>query len=348
MGIETHENELHSRPEMTDLVLTREIMEAQRRLEIRRRELGIDPAVPAPAPALPRPSVSRRGRPQRDLVAVAMEAAEAEQEEARKEGRLTFYTRVLAQATLPHSRPVTNEFIRRNGHLTLSFVTESAIGLPYGTYPRLAFAWIATEANYTKNPRLSLGNRLSDWFRQVEVIPTGGRWGTIRSVREQMIRLFRCTISWSYDNAQQGSASIGGRLSEDYSMWWKTAEDEDLFDSYVVLTPRFFTEICKYGFPVRKYALKLLRRSPLALDFYTWLCHRYFYLYEPKLISWELLQAQFGADFKELKHFRYKALKALQAVHAVYPEAKFAEGKGGILLYPSPTHVPRKQIDTGQ
>ena len=44
-------------------------------------------------------------------------------------------------------------------------------------------------------------------------------------------------------------------------------------------------------------ALKLLKRSPLALDIYFWLTYRMSYLQKDTLIPWEFLQMQFGAYY---------------------------------------------------
>jgi hypothetical protein len=41
----------------------------------------------------------------------------------------------LVQATLPHSKPESNEFERCNGAFTLVMLAPSKIGLPYGVIP---------------------------------------------------------------------------------------------------------------------------------------------------------------------------------------------------------------------
>ena len=54
--------------------------------------------------------------------------------------------RILVQATLPHSRPKTHEFERVNGRFTLYMNAPPSVGLPYGSYPRLALAWLESDA----------------------------------------------------------------------------------------------------------------------------------------------------------------------------------------------------------
>ena len=69
------------------------------------------------------------------------------------------------------------------------------IGLPYGSLPRLLLAWLTTEAVKTKTRELTLGDTLSDFMRQLDLVPTGGRWGSITRLKDQTRRLFASTIS---------------------------------------------------------------------------------------------------------------------------------------------------------
>lgn len=93
--------------------------------------------------------------------------------------------------------------------------------------------------------------------------------------------------------------------------------------------------------PIDMAALRTLRRSPLALDLYVWLTHRYSYLKAPVVIPWESLHLQFGADYGRIRDFRAKVIRSLQAVVAVYPEARLSSTPAGLELRPSPTHVKR-------
>ena len=63
-----------------------------------------------------------------------------------------------------------------------------SIGLPYGTKPRL-MAFISSEAVRTRSKEIVLGSSLSEFMRRLDLTPTGGRWGTIPMLRDQMRRL---------------------------------------------------------------------------------------------------------------------------------------------------------------
>lgn len=60
---------------------------------------------------------------------------------------------------------------------TLSLMAPTKIGLPYGTVPRLLLAWMTTEAVKTQSRELELGDSLSGFMRELDLVPTSGRWG---------------------------------------------------------------------------------------------------------------------------------------------------------------------------
>jgi hypothetical protein len=112
--------------------------------------------------------------------------------------------------------------------------------------------------------------------------------------------------------------------------------------SHIVLGQDFFEEITRSAVPVDLRALRLLQRSPLALDLYVWLTYRMSYLRRPTLVPWEGLQAQLGADYARLRDFRRKALAHLTNVICVYPALRVRQTDSGLYLYPSRPHVPAR------
>jgi hypothetical protein len=239
------------------------------------------------------------------------------------------------------------EFVRKNGNFTLSILAPRAIGLPYGTIPRLLISWLTTEAVRTHQRELVLGDNLSDFMRQLGMVPTGGRWGTIGRLREQTSRLFASSITAIYRD-KAGISIHKQDVVSDANLWWdpKSPEQGSLWESNVVLGEQFFKEIMKNPVPVDMRALRALKKSPMALDIYTWLTYRMTRVRGPTVISWEGLQMQFGAgyatDAQGLRNFRKFFLEALQRVVVVYPQAKVSQEEGGLELRPSPPHIARK------
>lgn len=102
---------------------------------------------------------------QKNLDKLVTEVLAIEAQDAREAGALGYMARALVQATLPHSRPETNEFERRNGAFTLVMIAPSRVGLPYGVVPRLMLAWMTTEVVLAKTRELVLGDSMSDFTR---------------------------------------------------------------------------------------------------------------------------------------------------------------------------------------
>jgi hypothetical protein len=276
------------------------------------------------------------------LARLIEEAFALEAEDARRAGALGFMARALVQTTLPHRKPATSEFVRRNGPFTLTLVAPSEVGLPYGSLPRLLLAWLTTEAVRTKSRELVLGDSLSDFMRQLGLVPTGGAWGSITRLRTQSRRLFASMISCLYRGDTRGDAEVGFRIADKSILWWdpKRPEQTGLFGSAVTLSEPFFREVTTRPVPVDLRALRVLSQSPMQLDIYAWLTYRLSYLRDETTIPWPVLRAQFGADYRHLWHFKIAFLEHLKKVLTVYRDAKAESAKDGLLLRPSPPHIP--------
>ena len=273
---------------------------------------------------------------------IAREVFASEIEAARRTGNLGYMARVLAQVTLPHSRPEGNEYVRHNGRLTLSVLSPSHVGLPYGGLPRIILSWLTTEAVRTRDRTLVLGPTLTRFMSEIGLDSTGGQWGTINRFQSQLRRLLASRIFCTFDG-EHSAMGAGLDVASRYQLWWdpKDPHQATLWQSTVTLGEDFFNEIIDHPVPIDTAALRVLKRSPLALDLYVWMTYRYSYLAKPVTIPWPSLYGQFGADYARLRKFREKLNEALTKVHALYPEARFDVTDGGLRLIPSKTHVGR-------
>ncbi len=122
----------------------------------------------------------------------------------------------------------------------------------------------------------------------------------------------------------------------------QAARQRPLWNSVVVLSTEFYEELVAHAVPIDLHALKALKGSPLSLDIYSWLTYRMSYLRKPCLIPWDALQIQFGSNYGRLRDFKRKFLGHLADVLHVYPSARLSEQPTGLLLKPSPTHLPRR------
>lgn len=273
---------------------------------------------------------------------IITESFAIEAQDAKNAGTLGYMCRSLVQATLPHKQAKTNEFVRKNGAFTLSIMAPSETGLPYGTIPRLVIAWLTTEAVKTKEREIVLGHSLSEFMRELNLVPTGGRWGTITRLRDQMERLFSSFITCSHTDPEISKARKNLMLADKYNLWWEPKQPGQLalWESTVTLSQPFFDEIVNNPVPIDLRAIKALKRSPMALDIYCWLTYRMFSVKRTTPpIPWEALQLQFGADYERTRDFKAAFLQQLKKVSVIYPGARISVEDKGLILMPSPTHI---------
>jgi len=278
----------------------------------------------------------------KDLNEIITETLAIEIDDAKKAGKVGFISRALTQATLPHRPIAGNEFSRTNGNFTLSIISPSVIGLPYGNIPRLLVSWVTSEAVRVRSPILELGSSLSHFMRELGLIPSGGRWGGITRLREQMKRLFASSVTCIYSDSQRMDI-YGVKIVSEANLWWdpKSPDQIPLWKSNLRLGQEFYNEIINNPIPIDMEALKSLKRSPMALDIYCWLTYRMSYLRKQADIPWPVLEMQFGADYARTIDFKVNFVKQLQSVLTIYPEAKVSTNEHGLVLKPSKPHVAR-------
>lgn len=271
------------------------------------------------------------------------EALAIEAESAQDAGALGFMARAMVQATLPHKKVEGNEFTRVNGSYSLTIMAPSRIGLPYGTIPRLLLAWLTTEAVKTQCRELELGDSLSGFMHELDMAPTGGRWGSIARLKEQTRRLFASSITAIYEKGA-GFAVINQQVADKAMLWWdsKDPEQAGLWKSTVTLSEVFFHEVTDRPVPIDMRAMKALKKSPMALDVYAWLTYRVSYLKQPTVIPWTALALQFGSDYAELRFFKRAFLAELRKVITVYGAVQVEATDTGLKVWPSLTHITRK------
>jgi hypothetical protein len=273
------------------------------------------------------------------------EALAIETEAAADAGALGFMARAMIQATLPHRKVEGTYFERRNGAFTLTLLAPPRVGLPYGSIPRLLLAWLTTEAVRTQSREIELGESMSAFMRELGMVPTGGRWGSITRLKEQTRRLFGSTVSAIYEDGKR-MAILNQNIADKAVLWWdpKPSDQVAQWQSSVTLSEQFFREVVDHPIPVDIRALKALKKSPLALDIYCTLTHRASYMTKASAIPWSALVSQFGCDYGRLRDFKAAFLGELCKVAAVYAGAQFDVTEIGLIVKPAKPHIPRKAV----
>ena len=258
--------------------------------------------------------------------------------------------RLMALCSLPRTNPGNRkEYIRRNGPYTLGMSAGINNKLPYGNLPRLLLAWISTEAVRTQNRELILGRSLSEFMRKLEILSSdsGGAWGIRTRLRNQMRRLFRCTVSLIYEDERR-DASVSSLVAARTEFWWneRKSDQSSLWESKIYLGEQFFNEIINHPIPLDMNILKALKRSSLGLDLYMWLTYRTFSLKRPMRLSWPRLYWQLGVDPSRasnnvtVQRFRKDCLRELKKIKVAWPGLNYATAKGVLVVSPSKPAMP--------
>jgi hypothetical protein len=276
-----------------------------------------------------------------------------EEEDAKASGNLGFMARALVMATLPHRSREEPLYRRVNGDYTLTMMTGHPNGLPYGRLARILTIWVTTEVARTKNNEIFLGDRLADYLRELGLQSGGGKRGNNTRLREQMASLFSSVINCSFNgttaDGKHKQWALRNVMVADAFDWWEPQDEDDAgsWHSKVIITDRFAQECITNPIPIDWRAIKPLR-SPLAIDMYVTLTHRFSYLRRKTTIPWISLMNQLGSDFARnpqgIRDFRRAVERELKNVMYLYTQAKVEVTRDGLVLSPSQTHIPKSSL----
>ena len=301
--------------------------------------------LPGPVQALRKtPPPARRGFTLADQVNQLVGASEADPD-------LGFMARMMALCSLPRTNPGDRkEYKRVNGPYTLYMNAVGGNKLPFGNLPRLLLAWVCTEAVRTQSRELVLGRSLSKFMRALDIVSSdsGGASGIRTRLRNQMKRLFGCTVQLIYED-EHGEARVSSFIADRTEFWWNERKPYQpmLWESKIELSEKFFNEIINHPVPIDMNTLKALKRCALGLDLYLWLVYRTFALRTPQPLTWRQVYQQFGLhpakakDKRTVLDFRRKVLRELKKIKLAWPELNYATAPGVLILLPStPTIAP--------
>ena len=283
------------------------------------------------------PPPARRGFTRFDQVNQLVSASEADSD-------LGFMARTMALCSLPRTNPGNRtQYKRVNGPFTLIMTATGNHKLPFGNLPRLLLAWVSTEAVRTRSRVLVLGSSLSEFMRALGINSTsGGARGEQTRLRNQMKRLFGCTVSLIYQD-ERGETAVNSVVARRTEFWWNERKPDELslWESKIELGEDLFNEIISHPVPLNMNTLTALKRSPLGLDMYLWLVYRTFPLRAPLRLTWRLLYSQFGvdpakaSDKRTVDAFRTKCLRELKKIKLAWPGLNYSTAPGVLILHPS-------------
>ena len=128
-------------------------------------------------------------------------------EASEADADMGFMARLLALCSLPRTNPKTRlQYVRRNGPYTLYVTVSAGEKLPFGNLPRLLLAWVCSEAVRTQRRELVLGRSLYEFMRKLGLEDRSGGANAERTrLKNQMRRLFGCTVTLVYEDEERES-----------------------------------------------------------------------------------------------------------------------------------------------
>jgi Plasmid encoded RepA protein len=256
--------------------------------------------------------------------------------------------------SLPHRDPHTRTWERKNGRCSLLIevgrINEGGrwieCGLPFGSKARLILLYMQTMAIRDRSRFIELGGSLHDWMKRLGV-SVGGK--SYAQIRDQARRLSACTMYLGFSTDEGAEATTKTSIANTILLapsrsYLRGAPQGSLWEERVELSQPFYELLQKHPVPVYEPAIQQLQNNSAALDVYVWLCYRLHVLEQPTPIIWTRLKEQFGQQYATAYQFRPKFRDTLALAVAVYPDAQVKETKSGVILYPSPPAVAKRQL----
>lgn len=271
-----------------------------------------------------------------------------------------FLHSALCAMSLPTKRPKdeTQPIVREDGRYALAInprpilktvdgkTVMKSLGVPYGSYPRVALIFLLSQAVMTQSRDVYLGKNFTEWMRRLgyKTVSYGPR-GTANLMREQVDRLLACEwqIRWDGENADENAFAVRDvKISNEYA---GSLGKDGAFAREIRMSDVFFKHLVDHAVPLNEVAIRELKGTPTALDLYTYLAYRLPRISSEKgqVISWDQLARHLGNDAAS-KRFRQTVRETMQLVSAVYPNANVDVSGRKVVLYPSPAPLEKKLI----
>jgi len=267
-----------------------------------------------------------------------------------------FLHTVLAQVGLPYRQPLGDarvyekqvgfaSMIVQSGHLmdprTGKMVQQ---GIPFGPKPRLLLIHLCSEAIKRQSPKIEIADSMSAFMKDLGMMVTGGKRGTIGVFKEQLNRLVAANITLGMWYPHAGATTLPSiNPISRFDVWFpKDADQKVLWNSEITLNHDFFSSLANHAVPMDMRAIRSLQHNSRAMDIYLWLTYRLPQLKRNTKIGWDGLQEQFGTLELHRKSFKKSFKTALKQALLVYPEARVDDVDGGIVIKHSLPAVEKK------
>lgn len=262
----------------------------------------------------------------------------------------TFMFLPFCQLGFPRSSTEEVFFTRSCGKMEIKIHdgTNGTISkIPFGSAARLILAYVCSHAVRFKTPAIELGNSAAEFMRKIGLTSSGGKKGSLTSVKSQLFNIHVCHIEVKYANGKKIIIFDGPIFRDCLAV----ANFENGWRTHLHLNENFYEVLVeqKNCLPIDSRAVTALKRSALAMDIYFMLAERLHRAKQkPSILYWKNLRDQFAHEYADndngKRSFRRNFIAALRKVLMVYPGAKVKLCSGGIEIQKSPPPIPNKKL----
>lgn len=271
-----------------------------------------------------------------------------------------FLHSALCAMSLPTKRPKddTQPIVREDGKYALAINPRPvlqqvdgkpvlrSLGVPYGSYPRVALIYMLSQAVTRQSRDVYLGRNFTEWMRRLgyQTVSFGPR-GTANLMREQVDRLLACEWQIRWDGSGTDESAFAVRDVKISSEYAGSLDRNGAFQREIRMSEVFYAHLIEHAVPLNEVAVRELKGIPTALDLYTYLAYRLPRIASTKgqVISWDQLARHLG-NAADSKRFRQTVRETMQMVSAVYPNANVDVSGRRVVLHQSPKPLERKLV----
>lgn len=268
------------------------------------------------------------------------------------EGSIAFHHTVFCQTALPYRRSLSRIWERSNGFLSLRVEAGTALHpqnlkwmelpLPFGAKSRLILIHFDTLAIQNQTPEIQIEDSMTAFLEKLQGYAPNGE--EIADFRDHAAAITGALFRFATTSGDR-TFQIDTKIITSFELWYpEDGRQHTLWPSHVRLSDEYFRTLIHHAVPLDQRAIKALKHSALALDIYKWLSQRLYRVPEnqPAFVPWNLVQAQFGQGYTEIRFFRRAFLHQLKAVLTQYPDARIEVDDHGLTLRHSrPPIAPR-------
>lgn len=254
---------------------------------------------------------------------------------------------VLALCGLPYRRPPKDavDYIREYGRNSLVIQagylknpdTGKMVcqGLPYGPKARLLMIHICTMAIRQNSYEIEVAESMSAFIRDLGFSVTGGEKGSISQFKEQLHRLAAARMQIGLWNGNR-TTTINSQPIEAFDIWLpRDPNQKMLWSTRLYLDRKFFRSLKEHALPVDIRAMRAFAHSAKQIDIVLWLAYRIRTVKRPYLITWEILQSQFGSEVSRVRKFKEDFRDNMTVIQEVFPKLPAKLDEKGLRLFPS-------------